>query len=90
MGGYFSSTANLGDTNKFFMPWLIPRNDRNSIFRPNFFGKLAGRTKREEILNGNSIETGIILLRFILLNNSREARFARHPLVIPQNTASIL
>ena len=67
MGGYFSSTANLGDTNKFFMPWLIPRNDRNSIFRPNFFGKLAGRTKREEILNGNSIETGIILLRIILL-----------------------
>ena len=28
------------------MPWLIPRNDRNSIFQANFFGKLAGRTKR--------------------------------------------
>ena len=57
MGNYFSATANLGDTNKFFMPWLIPRNDRNSIYRPNFFGKLAGRTKRQDEINENSIET---------------------------------
>jgi len=40
------TSALLGSTNKFFMPWLIPRNDRNSIFQANFFGKLAGRTKR--------------------------------------------
>ena len=51
-------TANLGSTNKFFMPWLIPRNDRNSVFRPNFFGKLAGRTKRDEYNDLNTIEKG--------------------------------
>ena len=46
MGLGYSTTALLGDTNKFFIPWLIPRNDRNSIFSPNIFGKLASRTKR--------------------------------------------
>ena len=51
-------TANLGSTNKFFMPWLIPRNDSNSVFRPNFFGKLAGRTKRDEYNDLNTIEKG--------------------------------
>ena len=45
--GAYQSTALLGDTNKFFLPWLIPRNDRNSIFRPNILGKLVGRTKRD-------------------------------------------
>ena len=45
--GNYQTTALLGDTNKFFIPWLIPRNDRNSIFRPNILGKLVGRTKRD-------------------------------------------
>ena len=47
MGLGYSTTALLGDTNKFFIPWLTPRNDRNSIFTPNIFGKLASRTKRD-------------------------------------------
>ncbi len=42
------TSAILGDTNKFFLPWLIPRNDRDAIFRPNILGKLVGRTKRED------------------------------------------
>lgn len=48
------TSALLGDTNKFFMPWLIPRNDRDSIYRPNILGKLVGRTKREDpFVNGH-------------------------------------
>jgi hypothetical protein len=41
-----NTSANLGDTNHFFVPWLIPRNNRNSVYVPNFLGKLAGRTGR--------------------------------------------
>jgi len=72
-------TANLGSTNKFFMPWLIPRNDRNSVFRPNFFGKLAGRTKRDEYNDLNTIEKDLDIFQLRLefcedkMNNCIEA-----------------
>ena len=63
-------TANLGSTNKFFMPWLIPRNDRNSVFRPNFFGKLAGRTKRDEYNDLNTIEKGKQIAQAKVISNT--------------------
>jgi hypothetical protein len=55
------TTALLGSTNKFFMPWLVPRNDRGSVYAPSFLGKLfrGGRRRRdlpddeeEAVLNG--------------------------------------
>ena len=58
-------SALLGSTNKFFMPWLIPRNDRNSVYQANLFGKLAGRTKRNNEINaggysGNNCVKGFV------------------------------
>ena len=43
------TTAILGSTNKFFMPWLVPRNYKGSVYAPNFLGKLfgAGRKRRD-------------------------------------------
>jgi len=57
------TSALLGSTNKFFMPWLIPRNDRNSIFQANFFGKLAGRTKRNNENYGGYSELDMFSMR---------------------------
>ena len=39
-------SAILGSTNKFFMPWLVPRNQKDTVHAPNIFGKL-GRKRRE-------------------------------------------
>ena len=60
MGLGYSTTALLGDTNKFFIPWLTPRNDRNSIFTPNIFGKLASRTKRNNDKQGKFTKVPIL------------------------------
>jgi hypothetical protein len=45
--------ANLGDTRKLFMPWLNPRNGRNSVFTSSWLSRLFGRRKRRS-LNNNS------------------------------------
>ncbi len=45
MGG--TTSAVLGSTNKFFIPWLIPRNNRDSVYAPNLLGKLVGATGRK-------------------------------------------
>ena len=39
----------LGSTNKFFMPWLVPRNDKGSVYTQNILGKLfrGGRRRRD-------------------------------------------
>ena len=39
-------SAILGSTNKFFMPWLVPRNQKDTVHAPTIFGKL-GRKRRE-------------------------------------------
>ena len=39
-------SAILGSTNKFFMPWLVPRNQKDTVHAPTVFGKL-GRKRRE-------------------------------------------
>ena len=43
------TTALLGSTNKFFMPWLVPRNDKGSVYTQNILGKLfrGGRRRRD-------------------------------------------
>ena len=69
-------SAILGSTNKFFIPWLIPRNDRNSVYAPNLLSKLFnGRRKRdlnevtinmvsteeaERVLKGSNLSLNII------------------------------
>ena len=56
--------ANLGGTNKFFMPWLNPRNGRTSVFEGSWLSRLFGRRRRrssrnnleaEEFEHGNKI-----------------------------------
>ena len=39
-------SAILGSTNKFFMPWLVPRNQKDTVYAPTVFGKL-GRKRRD-------------------------------------------
>ena len=39
-------SAILGSTNKFFMPWLVPRNQKDTVHAPTIFGKFTGRKKR--------------------------------------------
>merc|ERR1712020_852047 len=49
------SSAILGSTNKFFMPWLVPRNDKSTVWAPTILGKLvnsgANGRKRRDITN---------------------------------------
>ena len=66
--GNYQTTALLGDTNKFFIPWLIPRNDRNSIFSPNIFGKLASRTKRNNDEQGKFSYTNVLFMSYSTLD----------------------
>ena len=42
-------SAILGSTNKFFMPWLVPRNQKDTVYAPSIFGKLSTGRKRREI-----------------------------------------
>ena len=42
-------SAVLGSTNKFFMPWLVPRNQKDTLHAPSIFGKLANGRRRREI-----------------------------------------
>ena len=51
------TTAILGSTNKFFMPWLVPRNDAGSVYAPSILGKLfgSGRRKRDLTQDENII-----------------------------------
>ena len=42
-------TLNLGSTNKFFMPWLVPRNDASSVYQQNILGKLFNGRRRREV-----------------------------------------
>lgn len=44
-------SAILGSTNKFFMPWLIPRNQKDTVYAPSIFGKLSNGRKRRDIEN---------------------------------------
>ena len=48
--------ANLGDTNKFFMPWLNPRNGRNSVFTGSFLSRLFGKRKRRSLNNNEWLD----------------------------------
>ena len=42
-------SAILGNTNKFFMPWLVPRNQKDTVHAPNIFGKFASGRRRREV-----------------------------------------
>ena len=44
-------SAILGSTNKFFMPWLVPRNQKDTVYAPSIFGKLANGRRRRDIEN---------------------------------------
>ena len=43
------TSAILGSTGKFFMPWFIPRNDNNAVFQPNVLNKLQTGRKRRDL-----------------------------------------
>ena len=47
--------ANLGDTQKLFMPWLNQRNGRNSVFTSSWLSRLFGRRKRRSLNNNNEM-----------------------------------
>ena len=47
MADLFNTYLNIGDTNKFFMPWFIPRQNRHSVFQSTFLSRLFGRKRRD-------------------------------------------
>ena len=47
MADLFNTYLNIGDTNKFFMPWFIPRQNRHSVFQSTFLSRLFGRRRRD-------------------------------------------
>ena len=65
------TTALLGSTNKFFMPWLVPRNDKGSVYAPSFLGKLfgAGRKRRDVTDHENNVLTSEFIFSIYLIFN---------------------
>ena len=61
-------SAILGSTNKFFMPWLVPRNQKDTVYAPSIFGKLAQGRRRRDIEN-EELAQEVMTCKF--LNESR-------------------
>ena len=59
--------ANLGDTHKFFMPWLNPRNGRNSVFTSSWLARLFGRRKRRSLNNNKWLNKELLKGKIIVL-----------------------
>ena len=56
----FDTHLNLGSTNKFFMPWLVPRNQKDTVYRSNWLARLFyGKRKRRAIQN-SEINTELV------------------------------
>ena len=87
MADLFNTYLNIGDTNKFFMPWFIPRQNRHSVFQSTFLSRLFGRRRRdiadEDIefeINGKKYSFIIYLTILIYSDNSIYSLFIIHPL----------
>ena len=37
----------LGTTYKFFMPWFVPRNQKDTVYRGTWLSRLFGRKRRD-------------------------------------------
>ena len=55
------TSAILGSTGKFFMPWFIPRNDNQSVFQPSVLNKLQTGRKRRDVGDAAAAAAGISL-----------------------------
>ena len=90
MADLFNTYLNIGDTNKFFMPWFIPRQNRHSVFQSTFLSRLFGRRRRdirdEDIefeINGKKCGYIVYLfIMFVLFNFSNHSLFINNPFFI--------
>ena len=87
MADLFNTYLNIGDTNKFFMPWFIPRQNRHSVFQSTFLSRLFGRRRRaiadEDIefeINGKKYSFVVYLLVLFYSNDSNDSLFIVNPL----------
>ena len=87
MADLFNTYLNIGDTNKFFMPWFIPRQNRHSVFQSTFLSRLFGRKRRdiadEDIefeINGRQYSYIVYLLILFYSMHSSYSSSIIHPL----------
>ena len=89
MADLFNTYLNIGDTNKFFMPWFIPRQNRHSVFQSTFLSRLFGRRRRdiadEDIefeINGMKYNFVAYLLVLFYSNDSNDSLYIVNPLFL--------
>ena len=51
MADLLGTYLNLGSTNKFFMPWLVPRNQKDTVYQATWLSRFFGKRRRRDVRN---------------------------------------